>query len=152
MHKILGTIKSVSCDDSENNRGLWSSWIFIDFEDGGSQGFGGLYLKNKTIATHYMHSVCAAFGVPSWDDLVEKKCYALKNFGGYEESINGIESVDTGFRFTHYKWRKELFPEQTKDPFEERAESIKASIINMERDIIEKKKALANLKSKYKAW
>ena len=99
-----------------------------------------------------MHNVCAAFGVPTWDDLVEKKCYALKNFGGYGDSIDGIESVDTGFKFTHYKWRKNMFPEQTKDPFEERSESIKASISNMERNLISKKNELANLKSKYKAW
>jgi hypothetical protein len=108
----LGTIESAEIRDTDH--GCLSVEVYIKFR-GSGQSFGGLALQhlddnNKPeddkLINDYIKSLCETFGVQSLKDLAGLKCYALRPTDNLNEYIVGIESVNTGKRFTHYAWRK----------------------------------------------
>lgn len=96
-----GTIKSAHVD-----RDIQTVWVQVDYDDGGSQDFGGIELPDDAHVTMYIKDLCAAFGVTKLTQLWGKRCHALKCRGGYQESIEGLEAED-GTRFTFTGWRRQ---------------------------------------------
>jgi hypothetical protein len=76
MREVNAVIESVALSDSEH--GGLTAWVFLDYGDGGHQGFGGyaLYL-DKDCTHHTMLSVAGHFiwrcmevgGVKEWSKL-----------------------------------------------------------------------------------
>lgn len=91
---------------TEDASHIQTVWVQVDYSVGGTQGFGGLVLQEEVYLESYKTGLCAAFGVQSLAGLVGKRCFALKILGEYQESIEGLESVDTGNQFTHTGWRR----------------------------------------------
>jgi len=63
------------------------------------------------LAPDFVQQLRKTFGVPSIESLVGKECYALRCWGFYNDSIEGLESVDTGKRFVLTAWRIKHFPD-----------------------------------------
>lgn len=108
----------------EDDRGILTCWIFLDFR-GGYQGFGGLAFPNKELGDDFVKSVCETFEVSKLEELLSKRCKAIKLFGGWNDTIDALESED-GKVFSLYSWRKKHFPD-TKSPVEERIQSAKST-------------------------
>lgn len=144
-----GTINSVKGPHTEDH-GILTTWVFIDFTKGCSQGFGGIMLDAK-LAESYTKDLCAAFGVKTIEDLAGKKCYALKSFSGWNEPIEGIESADTGCRFLHNRWRKKHFMDTT-DVLSNRKKSVENEISFLNRRLDEEKLKLTKLSKDFVDW
>lgn len=147
--KELGTIKDARV--YVEHRDILTSYITIDFDSGGTQGFGGLNLGNKKIAKSYTDDICKAFGVKNLEDIVGMKCYALRNFSTWNEIICGLETLD-GKRFTHYAWRKKMFPEHTKHPLAEKLESLNDDLEYFKKKIEQTELEIAGISEKFVDW
>ncbi len=145
--KELGTI--TKAEIYVEDHGILTSSILIDFK-GSFQSFGGLALS-KEVSSDYISSVCEIFGVKSLDDLVGKQCYALRNSNSWGEMIEGLESLD-GKRFTHYSWRKRLFPEHTKHPLEEKKNRIINLIGSLKRQLADAEHNLLVIEDNFIDW
>jgi len=97
--KQRGIIKDVFV--GEEDRGITTCSVGIEFK-GSYQSFGNLCLT-KDDSNDYLElftkDICNVFGVNDYNDLVGKECYALRCFEGWNESIEGLETLD-GKRFT----------------------------------------------------
>jgi len=136
-------------------RGILTSYITvliaIDFDDGGTQGFGGLWLIDDKTAKSYSDAICKVFKVESLSHLVGMKCYALRNFSTHNSEIVGLETLD-GKRFTRYAWRKKMFPEHTKHPLADKIHSLTSELESLKKRIQEKELAIANLSESFVDW
>lgn len=147
--KELGTI--IEAKVYTEDRGILTSYITIDFDNGGTQGFGGLYLLNDETAASYADAVCKVFGCKNMSYLVGKKCYALRNFATWNSDIVGLETLD-GKRFTHYAWRKEMFPDVTKHPLTDKISSLTNELARLKRRVEEKEQEIYSLSEKFTDW
>lgn len=146
-HRDKATIEYVRpCDD--NDHGGFSFHVGLDYVEGGHQALGGFHLDCALA----MAELCDLFGVSRPDELVNKTCYALKHFDGWNEFIDGIETAKgkrwlmKGFCKRHIPGYKEV------DPLSDRARSITRSIESLHRDIARHEEELATLKEHYHVW
>lgn len=140
----------------KEDHGIITVNIIINYTDGGcTQGFGNLNLgsgkNNKKLSEQYISDICYTFGVSKLKDLLDKRCFALFNFGRYNETIEGLESFDTGLRFTHTGWRKKVLG-KVDSPFEAEKKRIEESIERAKAGIERDKQRLASLSKEYKSW
>ena len=150
-HKSPGIIEGVRGPYKEDH-GILTSNIFVKLDNGGTQGFGGIALDNKS-AEDWIASLCYTFHVTNLEKLVGKKCYALYSFGRYGDSIDGLISMDTGKKFVLDTWRRKLWPAGTpKDRLSSAIESIKANISFQEQRILREKAEMKELPSKFVNW
>jgi len=147
--KELGTIRDARVFVEDH--GILTSYITIDFDSGGTQGFGGLCLNNKKTAKSYTDDICKIFGVKNLEDIVGMKCYALRNFDTWNEIISGIETLD-GKRFTHYAWRKKMFPNYVKHPLAEKLESLNRDLEYLKKRIVQTELEIASISEKFVDW
>lgn len=103
MAKIKNAIiASTSLDTGD--RGLLTGWLFLDYGDGGHQGFGGhaLYLpkdyEHHTIkgdyAGHFIFRCMQIAGVESWDKIKGKSIRVkFDGDGGFSSKIIAIGHI-----------------------------------------------------------
>lgn len=147
----LATIKSARTD---NDRGS-SIWVHVEGR-GWGQGFGGLYLGNgeentSALFKDYLRDLCNTFHVESLDDLAGKACYVLRCFDTWGADIEGLESVDTGQRFTHTAWRKKHFPDAP-NPLERAVRRHETNIEYHNREAAREREALGTVWQRYRSW
>lgn len=119
----LGAIDYVRCGDEDHN--IPTVDVGVDF-GGSHQGFGNLCLRDGLLPV-FVGDLCKAFGVESLEKLKGKRCYALRCWGFNNDTIEGLESVDTGQRFVVTAWCKaQGLP--TKTPLERRIERAHSTI------------------------
>jgi hypothetical protein len=150
-HKEPGTIAKVRIENFRDD-GADPNTVNVGIEFKGSyQGFGGLMLPTKALQDAFVNQLMSAFGVRKIQELAGKECFALRSFSTWNSPIVGLESVDTGRRFTISAFRKSQgFNSPT--PYEEEVESLNLHIASAERQIADSKKRLAVLASDYVAW
>lgn len=148
-HKELGTIVSAR---EEASHGGKPNTVLIGWDGGGSyQAFGGLLLNKDDQRLSFMHAVMRAFGVKNFDDLVGKKCFALRSFPTLNEPIEGLMSVDTGRVMTIRQWRRhEGFEHPTR--LEQKSDSLRNEIIAAQRRIFDCEERLMTLREDYIEW
>lgn len=141
-----GTIVSAAVDTSH----IETVWVQVDYDKGGSQGFGGLALQDQRIMASYVAALCDTFGVHALGDLKGLRCHALKCWEGHQETIEGLEAPD-GRRFTITGWRRKQgldFP----SPLEQRRESLRRDIAEATRCIETATRQMAALAEGYTDW
>lgn len=148
-HRVRGKIESVK-GPHDNDHGGLTTWVHLELGTGWHQGFGGLMLDAR-LADSYVRDLCVAFGVRGIDELVGKECYALYCFGEHNETIEGLESVETGQRFLHNAWRKRHFPD-TKSTFEQEYAREQSTLEWAERRARQSRHRLATLEDSYVNW
>lgn len=148
-----GTITSArfgSCSDSPTHDTVWCQ---IDLHNGGTQGFGGYYLNDKDLLKAFERELTRAFGCRALKELAGKRCYALRHFGHLNDTIVGLESVDTGKRFTIYQFRRDMnLPGADKDPLEERVERCRKEVEWAKGRLEEAQLDLKNVRNLFKEW
>lgn len=148
-YKELGTIRSTRFGP-EPDRGWKVCEVFLDFDGGGTQGFVFGLGDKPGMAKQVRGEICALFGVRTEKELVGQKCYALRCFGGWNEVIEGIETLD-GKRFTRTGWARRMgYP--VKDILAERKESTLGHIKALQRQIADNQKTLGELDGSYVNW
>ncbi|MBX3216911.1 MAG: hypothetical protein KF850_33070 [Labilithrix sp.] len=145
-HRQYGTIESVRTGDED---GRWeTTWLFVKF--GGSvQGFGGYFLKEHR--EKWNAELCALFGVSKLDELVGKRCWALRCFSGWNEPIEGLENAE-GQRFVATDFFRRHLSKPVESVIAKRRESIESSIASLTRRINDETRILARLESDYVEW
>ena len=145
----LGKVDRVH--SGEEDPGIDTVDLGIDFKGGGHQGFGGLCLNDKKFKDSFIKELCETFGVYDLQDIAGKECYALRCWDGWNEPIEGIESVDTGRRFVISVWRKKMGCKDT-DPLESKRDRYNRDIENALRRIKETIQYLKELDKGYVDW
>jgi hypothetical protein len=140
-----GTIESVF--SGEEDHGIPTVSVRIDFDGGSTQSFGGLCLDGKT-KPDFERSLCAVFGVRRLVDLEGQRCVALRYFDAWGETIEGLEAPD-GRRFVLTEWRRRHWPKMVKSPLEERRESLERSIESHLRRVREMEEELRRIDAEY---
>ena len=79
-----------------------TNFVFVKYDDFGTQGFGGYALgkKGEDLEKAYSREICATFGVRKMEQLVGKRCIALFAESGWNSVSVGLEDEETGKRFT----------------------------------------------------
>jgi|TARA_Y100000310_G_scaffold90528_3_gene87846 hypothetical protein len=85
-----------------NDRGMLDCWVMIDYEEGCSQGFGGICLdtynketeerEGSAFGCDYLVQLMTIFKVDRIEKLRGKYCYALKD-DGINGLIRGLQSM-----------------------------------------------------------
>ena len=123
--------------------------VGIDF--GSSfQSFGGLALDAGSLKW-FLDELCEIFDVQRKEQLIGKKCYALRNFGIWNDAIEGIEAP-SGKRFTITGFRKRHYPEFAKSPLEHKREELESTIRWATRRAEEAKEQLKTVASGFVDW
>lgn len=136
----------------EDHVGQMSSYVFCDYDDGGTQGFGGLALgpKGGALEKQWERELMTTFGVVRFDSLVGKRCYVLRCFDQWNATMEGLEA-ENGNRFTVRGFVKRHLGVD-RDPLEQEQESLRSSIAMHERRAAEDKLSLSRVRKGYKSW
>ena len=134
----------------EEDHGIITCVIGIDF-NGSHQGFGCLAL-DEDLLSKFEQDVCDTFNVKTMDELIGKSCYALRCFGFHNDPIEGLESVDTGKRFTISSWRKKHVSIKHDSPLQRKIKDLKSRIESNRANIIRYTSELESIYSDYTDW
>lgn len=146
----LGTIRETTSGD--NDHGSLSTWTFIDLDSFGTQGFGGLALDKKGVK-NFLAELCLTFDVSNIKQLKGKRCWVLRSFGTFNETIEGLESKDTGRRFTITGFRKKYYPKaDQQNNLEYKRKQLEGDIAWAEGRIVEARAELKKIDTKYIDW
>jgi hypothetical protein len=145
--KEKGIVESVSV--GKEDHGVNTVWVFLKFNCSG-QGFGGLCLDGGPIQKDFIKEICNLFEVTNINDIVGKKCYALRCFDHFGSNIEGLMVGKKKFTLT--SWRRKHWPDETKTPLETKIDRLYSDIRWAERRIVEAKKELMVVKNKYVDW
>jgi len=96
--------------------------------------------------------MCEAFGVDDYKKLAGKEGFALYSFGKHNELIEGLESKETGRRFTNTKWARATFGNAIEDPLTSAKHRLQMELHTLERRRVELARELVELPSKYVDW
>lgn len=102
MNKQLAKITSAGLEIKE--RGILNFWIIVDYEDGGSQGIGGIALdtydedKKKRVGTAYgcevIRRLLLALGVNDFSEMSGQIIWVLGESAGWSFKPKGIKRLD----------------------------------------------------------
>lgn len=146
-----GTIDSVFCGIEDH--GIQTVYIYFKYDRGGCQAFGGFHLGHSSedkVCKDFVREICYLFNVPKLEDIKGKSGFALKCFGGFNETIEGLEN-EYGQRFTLTSWSKKHHKD-IRNPFEIQKEALEGRILSAKRTIEESKEELKTLKKRYTDW
>ena len=136
-------------DIGPEDHGILTCSVQIAFT-GSVQAFGNLALDSAQLDS-FVSCLCAAFGVQHPSELVGKKCFTLRCWGDLGDTIEGLESVDTGRIFTITGWCKRCDIKRG-SPLEMRRQSIVREIAHLERRLAEERGRLALVREGYTSW
>jgi hypothetical protein len=74
------------------DHGNFNVMVYLEFDSGGIQGFGGLSLNKEESGPRFARAISNIFDVTYLNDIIGKKCWVLFPFGYYNETIEGIET------------------------------------------------------------
>lgn len=160
-HRELAIIeKAERTLDRDFFHSIWVTLKFLDEDGFGTtwhQGFGGICLgtidnPDEFLFESFRHDLCDAFNVNRLDELKGQKCFALYSFAGYNETVEGLESHDTGRKFVVTSWRRKHFPEQNGDPLKERISRLKSTIERSQDRVKRAREELRTIKKDYVDW
>lgn len=149
--KYRQAAKVSSVYNGREDHGIKTISVVIDYEEGGTQGFGNLFLNDDDLRKSFINDLCDTFDVDDLKDMVGKKCFALFSFGRWNETIEGLEHADSGNRFVLTTWRKKHFKD-IKNPLEAEQEALKDNIARYAENMERCKAKLKTLDKEYKAW
>lgn len=139
----------------EEHVGQMTSYVFCNYDDGGTQGFGGLGLgpKGGKLERAWERDVCDLFKVKDFKQLEGKRCYVLRCFDEWSATMEGLEAED-GRRLTIRSFLKRHLPDQKeqRDPLQYKIESLESSIEMHKRRAREDFETLRTIRKRYKAW
>lgn len=142
----IGYVKS-----GEEDHGVITCSVGIDFS-GSHQGFGNLCLDSQLVVS-FEKELCDVFAVDNTEKLIGQECYALRCFGHWNDTIEGLESVKTGKRFTLTSWKRKYITDTwITNPLSNRINSLNARIVQAQRRIEEDKLELARCELAYTNW
>ena len=145
-----GVIAKVRVEGVRDDPEPATVWVGVEFKSS-YQGFGGLYLPDAKSREAFIEQLCKAFGVKTKEELVGKECLGLRAFSTWNEPICGLESIDTGKRFTIRNFRKSQgFGDRTR--YEEEVESLENDIDRSLERIEQCKARLKTLQEDYMEW
>lgn len=103
MNKRLAKISKAKLEIQE--RGILNFWIYVDYEDCGSQGIGGIALdtynkdKKKRVGTAYgcevIRRLLIALGVDDFADMKGKNIWVIGEGEGLSFRPKGIQRLKT---------------------------------------------------------
>jgi len=126
-------------------------WVYLDF-DGAGQGFGGLYLPEKHHRDLFLSSLRETCGVKSDKELLGQPVFALKNFGGWNDPIDALESGSTGKIFSIRAFREAITGQKQPSALEDKKNELRLSIEHLERRLRQVRLELESVESRYKEW
>lgn len=100
--KELGIIASVSVDTDQ----FTSVWVQVVYDQGGSQGFGGLNLSDDDLRADYIHDLLDTFDKKRLVELVSQRVWVLRRRERFLARIEGFVSIATSRRFTITDWQR----------------------------------------------
>jgi hypothetical protein len=101
-----GRIRAAHLDTSH----IATIWVQVVYDEGGSQGFGGIALTENAVLESYTGDLLRTFGVQHLDGLAGRRCWILRRRDRPAADIEGLEAED-GSQFTITDWqRKHGFP------------------------------------------
>jgi len=122
--------------------------VMVDF-GGGYQGFGLITLQTDEFRDSFIADLCATFGVANLEELKGLPCYALRCWGHYNDTIEGLEAA-SGSRFVLSTWRRKMgFAD---DPLKRKKKSTKRTIASLMRRLEEERRDLATIEDGYTEW
>ena len=102
MNKLLAKITSANLEIQE--RGILNFWIIVDYEDGGSQGIGGIALdaydegKKKRVGTaqgcEVIRRLLLALGVNDFSEMKGKIIWVIGEGLGFDFKPKGVQSLN----------------------------------------------------------
>ena len=103
MEKKLAKITKAHLEIQE--RGILNFWIFVDYEEGGSQGVGGIALdtwdgvKRKRVGsafgTEVIRQLLICIGVNDFSEMKGKYVWVIGEGDGMQFTPQGIQSLNT---------------------------------------------------------
>lgn len=101
MEKRLAKVNKASLEIQE--RGILNFWIYVDYEDGLSQGIGGIALdkyskeKEARVGTAYgcefIRRILLLFNVNDFSEIKGKMLWVIGEGEGLSFTVKGIESL-----------------------------------------------------------
>jgi len=101
MNKRLAKIGSASLEIQE--RGILNFWINVDYEEGMSQGVGGIALdaydkdKERRVGTAYgcemIRRLLLELGVDDFSEMKGKHVWVLRDGEGFSFDVKGIQAL-----------------------------------------------------------
>lgn len=144
-----GVITS-ACRDNDRGGTVWCN---VDLHNGGSQAFGGYALHTGKILKAWEDALCVTFGVERLPELKGKKCFVLRHFGSNNDTIVGLESVNTGLRFTIYAFRKDMkLAGGNRTGLQVTVERLERELAYAEQQFLTAKADLSNVHKLFKEW
>lgn len=143
----LGRIEKIF--DGPEDHGIDTVSIGVDFGSA-HQAFGNLCLGKYRDS--FVKELCETFGVGSIVELEGKECFALRCWGFWNDTIEGLESVETGRRFTITGWRKRNKIPGPESPLAARKESLTREILFLDRKKAQLTSELNDIRIDYEDW
>jgi hypothetical protein len=135
----------------EHDHDVWQVNVGIDF-GGGHQAFCPFFGRGQTSRFRaFVMDVCKTFGVAKIEHLVGRRCYALRAFPGWGETIEGLEDFDSGRRITLTGWWR-ANAEPCPDPLERAVERLRNDVESAMRKVAAYEEELKELKAGYADW
>lgn len=131
------------------DHGILTSFLHMEIK-GGSQGFGGLALDERT-GEIWKAQLAELFSVRTFEEIEGRSCYVLRCWDTWNTPIEGLE-VD-GKRFTITKFRRYCWPElNILDPLEMREKELRSSIRHIAKRIERDMDDLEEVRRDYVDW
>ena len=129
----------------ESSHDVWSATIVFDFVNGGGQAFQACLPKD--LIDVWKAEIITLFGT---QDIVGKRAYALRYWGKYNETIEGVEYKRR--IWTRHGFQKRHCNEVVISPIAQKKNSIQSEINSFNRRVVGLKQELLTINNNYIDW